>query len=81
MLDLKGKVSRDFLRQVFTEIIFSQVPEKKNIMVISNSGDSKFFRKFAEIFVSPGAPACNNATSDKFAIGVNLTGGKYWEQY
>jgi hypothetical protein len=62
---------------------------------VSHSDRFEFFRKFAEIFVSKGAPpvsttpaanfatslACVVDTGGKFATGVNDTGGKFCRRY
>ena len=78
-------MSRDFSLLVF---FINQFPPSPRV---SHEDRFKFFRKFAEIFASQGAPpvsttpAANFATSSpcvvdtggKFATGVNDTGGKF----
>jgi hypothetical protein len=82
-LQFKGTVSRDFLLLVFYESVSPQ-PQSISLKRF------EFFRKFAEVLASQGAPpvsttpAENFATSSlcavdtggKFATGVNDTGGK-----
>ncbi len=80
----KGTVSRDFLLLVFLMNQFPPAPEYC-MRTVSN-----FFRKFAEIIASQGAPPVSTTpaanfstnfasvvdTGGKFATGVNDTGGK-----
>jgi hypothetical protein len=82
----KGTVSRDFLLLVFFMNQFLLSP------TVFHSDRFKFFRKFAEIFASQGAPlvsttlvekkistsiACVVDTGGKFATGGNDVGGKF----
>jgi hypothetical protein len=78
-------VSRDFLILVF---FINQFPPSPRVFPLDRF---KFFRKFAEIFASQGAPpvsatpVANFSTifasvvdaGGKFATGVNDTGGKF----
>ena len=81
---LKGTVSRDFLLLVF---FMNQFPPRPRVLHLDRF---EFFRKFAEIFASQGAPPVSATpvanfstifasvvdTGGKFATGVNDTGGK-----
>ncbi len=82
---LKGTVSRDFLLLVFS---MNQFPPSPRVFHLDRF---KFFRNFAEIFASQGAPPVSAApvanfssifasvvdTGSKFANGVNDTGVKF----
>ncbi len=84
-IQFKGTVSRDFLLLVF---FMNQFPPSPRVF---HSDRFDFFRKFAEIFASQGAPpvsatpvanlsnifACVVDTGGKFATGVNDTDGKF----
>jgi hypothetical protein len=85
MHEIKGTVSRDFLRLVFFMNLFPPHPR------VFRLDRFEFFRKFgAEIFTSQGAPPVSATpaancytifasivdTGGKFATGVNDTGGK-----
>ena len=81
---LKGTVSRDFLLLSF---FMNQFPPSPRVFHLDRF---EFFRKFAEIFASQGAPLVSTTpvakfytifpsvvdTGGKFATGVNETGGK-----
>jgi hypothetical protein len=82
---LKGPVSRDFLLLVF---FMNQFPPSPRVFHLDRF---EFFRKFAEIFASQGAPPVSTTpvanlstvfasvvdTGGKFATGVNDNGGKF----
>jgi hypothetical protein len=81
----KGTVSRDFLLLVF---FMNQFPPSPRVFHLDRF---EFFRNFAEIFASQGAPPVSTTpvanfssifasvldTGGKFATGVNDTGGKF----
>ncbi len=83
----KGTVSRDFLLLVFFMNQFSHSPR------VFHLDRFEFFRKFADIFASQGAPSVSTTltpvanfstifasvvdTGGTFATGVNDTGGKF----
>ncbi len=78
-------MSRDFLLLVF---FMNQFPPSSRVFHLNRC---KFFRKFAEIFASQGAPPVSTTpvanfstifasvvdNGGKFAAGVNDTGGKF----
>jgi hypothetical protein len=82
---IKGTVSRDFLLLV---CFMKQFPPSPRVFHLDHF---KFFRKFAEIFVTQGAPPVSTTpvanfstifasvvdTGGKFATGFNDTGGKF----
>jgi hypothetical protein len=82
----KGTVSRNFLLLVF---FMNQFPPNPRVFHLDRF---KFFRKFAEIFASQGAPPVSTTpganfytifasvvdTGGKFATGVNDTGSKFF---
>ncbi len=82
---LKGHCHEIFCFRFFSWITFPQAPDTI-IRIISN-----FFRKFAEIFASQGAPPVSltpvanlppvSTTPAAFATGINDTGGKFCHQF
>jgi hypothetical protein len=68
----KGTVSQDFLLLVFFRNPFPPSPR------VSHEDRFNFFRKFAEIFASQGAPPVSTTPVAKlqFAISIYDTGGK-----
>ncbi len=75
-LSLKGTVSRVFLLLNF---FINQFPPR-----VFHHDRFDFFRKFAEIFASKGAPPVSRTPAANFAISfasVIDTGGKEWGQY
>jgi hypothetical protein len=76
--DLKGTVSRDFLLLVF---FMNQFPPHPRVFHLELF---KFFRKFADIFASQGAPPVSATPAANFYTifaSVVDTGGKSWQQY
>ncbi len=84
---LKGTVSQDFLLLVF---FMNQFPPYPRVFHLDRF---KFFRKFAEIFASQGAPPVSTTpvanlppvstknTGGKFATGISDTGGKFLHHF
>jgi hypothetical protein len=72
---LKGTVSRDFLLLVFFMNQFSPSPR------VFHLDRFEFFRKFAEIYASQGAPPVSTTPAAKIAAGINDTGGNFFHHF
>ncbi len=72
---IKGTVSRDFLLLVF---FMNQFPRSPRVFQLDSF---EFFRKFAEIFASQGAPPVSTTPVTNLPQVINNTGGKFFHNF